>query len=87
MKTKVIKTKVELLDEILNTNGYLADASGTAQAWNDILKMEAQEAEGWENENLLKLASKFEEINTNVMKAMEVIRTNSIKVIYGNYKK
>jgi len=87
MKTQVIKTKVELLDEILNTNGYLADASGIAQAWTDILRMEAQEVEGWEKENLLRLASKFEEINTNVMKAMEVIRTNSIKVIYRNYKK
>jgi len=87
MKTQVIKTKVELLDEILNTNGYLADAAGTAQAWTDILRMEAQEVEGWEKENLLRLASKFDEINTNVMKAMEVIRTNSIKVIYRNYKK
>jgi len=86
MKTQVIKTKVELLDEILNTNGYLADASGISQAWADILKMEAQEVEGWEKENLLRLASKFEEINTNVMKAMEVIRTNSIKVIYEKHK-
>jgi hypothetical protein len=87
MKTQVIKTKVELLDEILNTNGYLAEASGTAQAWTDILKIEAKYANEKEKEQLLRLASKFDEINTNIMKSMEVIRTNSIKVIYRNYKK
>ena len=87
MKTQVIKTKVELLDEILNTNDYLADASGTAQAWTDILKIEAEGTDEREKEKLLRLASKFDEINTNIMKSMEVIRTNSIKVIYRNYKK
>ena len=87
MKTQVIKTKVELLDEILNTNGYLAEASGISQAWADILRMEVEGTDERETEKLLRLASKFEEINTNVMKAMEVIRTNSIKVIYRNYKK
>ena len=87
MENQTKPTKVELLNEILVVNSDLADASGIAQAWTDILKMEAQEVEGWEKENLLRLASKFEEINTNVMKAMEVIRTNSIKVIYRNYKK
>ena len=86
METQTLKTKVELLEEILNTNNYLAEASGISQAWTDILKMEAQEVEGWEKENLLRLASKFEEINTNVMKAMEVIRTNSFELIYEKHK-
>ena len=87
MKTQVIKTKVELLDEILNTNGYLAEASGISQAWADILRMEVEGTDERETEKLLRLASKFDEINTNIMKSMEVIRTNSIKVIYRNYKK
>ena len=87
METQTLKTKVELLEEILNTNNYLAEASGISQAWVDILKIDSQYVDGREKENLLRLASKFEEINTNVMKAMEVIRTNSIKVIYRNYKK
>ena len=86
MKTQVIKTKVELLDEILNTNGYLADESGTAQAWTDILKIEAQYANEKEKERLLRLASKFDEINTNIMKSMEVIRTNSIRLIYEKHQ-
>ena len=86
MKTQVIKTKVELLDEILNTNGYLAEASGISQAWADILRMEVEGADERETEKLLRLASKFEEINTNVMKAMEVIRTNSIRLIYEKHQ-
>ena len=86
MKTQVIKTKVELLDEILNTNSYLSDASGISQAWADILKIEAEGKDEREKEKMLRLASKFEEINTNIMKSMEVIRTNSIRLIYEKHQ-
>ena len=86
MKTQVIKTKVELLDEIINTNDYLADASGISQAWADILKIEAEGKDEREKEKMLRLASKFEEINTNIMKSMEVIRKNSIRLIYEKHQ-
>ena len=86
METQTTKTKVELLEEILNTNNYLAEASGISQAWTDILKIEAEGKDEREKEKMLRLASKFEEINTNVMKAMEVIRTNSIRLIYEKHQ-
>ena len=86
METQTLKTKVELLEEILNTNNYLAKASGISQAWVDILKIDPQYADGREKENLLRLASKFEEIHMNIMKAMEVIRTNSFELIYEKHK-
>jgi hypothetical protein len=86
METQTLKTKVELLEEILNTNNYLAEASGISQAWVDILKIDSKYVDGREKENLLRLASKFEEIHMNIMKAMEVIRTNSFELIYEKHK-
>jgi hypothetical protein len=86
METQTLKTKVELLEEILNTNNYLAEASGISQAWVDILKIDSQYVDGREKENLLRLASKFEEIHMNLMKVMEVIRTNSFELIYEKHK-
>jgi len=86
METQTLKTKVELLEEILNTNNYLAEASGISQAWVDILKIDSKYVDGREKENLLRLASKFEEIHTNLMKVMEVIRTNSFELIYEKHK-
>jgi len=86
METQTLKTKVELLEEILNTNNYLAEASGISQAWVDILEIDSKYVDGREKENLLRLASKFEEIHMNIMKAMEVIRTNSFELIYEKHK-
>lgn len=86
METQTLKTKVELLEEILNTNNYLAKASGISQAWVDILEIDSKYVDGREKENLLRLASKFEEIHMNIMKAMEVIRTNSFELIYEKHK-
>jgi len=86
METQTLKTKVELLEEILNTNNYLAEASGISQAWVDILEIDSKYVDGREKENLLRLASKFEEIHMNLMKAMEVIRTNSFELIDEKHK-
>ena len=83
---KNLKTQTELLEEILSNNGHLAEASGIAQAWAEMLGMDAEEVDGGEKDKLLRVASKFEEINRNLAKVMKVIRTNSIDLLYGNHE-